>query len=173
VISDPAGSNQWLNFLAAARLVFLDASMKSILWLAAVALVATALRRCSAALRHLLWLLAVLGLFALPVLSWTLPGWNLLPRWMVLPPASPARQSLPAAPEAAVPPHRPTSEPAGQSAPGPVAATAAAGGPAGTAHYQGPSGTPVQVVAIGRPASWPLRWWDTDGRVVPANPAWQ
>jgi carboxyl-terminal processing protease len=34
-------------------------------------------RRASAAERHLLWALTVVGLLALPVLSWTLPSWQL------------------------------------------------------------------------------------------------
>jgi hypothetical protein len=54
-----------------------------------------------------------------------------------------------------------------------MGATAAASGLANTAKYQGPGGTPVQIVAIGQPARWPLRWWDTNGLVVNANPAWQ
>lgn len=38
-------------------------------------------RRGSAALRHLVWVLAVVGVLLLPVLSVRLPGWHVLPRW--------------------------------------------------------------------------------------------
>ena len=49
-------------------------------------------RRGSAALRHLVWALCVVGLLLLPVLSVGLPGWRVLPRW------GPGRR--PAVPEA-------------------------------------------------------------------------
>ena len=78
----PHDANHWQILLAQAGPAALDAVLKSVLLLALAALVTGAMRRCSAAARHLVWLLAVAGLFALPGLSWTLPGWNILPRWM-------------------------------------------------------------------------------------------
>ena len=90
----PHDANYWRILLAQAGPVALDAILKSVLLLALAALVTGAMRRCSAAARHLVWLLAVTGLFALPVLSWTLPRWNILPRWMsVQPGISTAAQS--------------------------------------------------------------------------------
>jgi beta-lactamase regulating signal transducer with metallopeptidase domain/DUF4097 and DUF4098 domain-containing protein YvlB len=59
----------------------LDLALKSVSVLALVTLSMPLLRRGSAALRHLVWLLALMGLLALPFLSAALPGWNLLPRW--------------------------------------------------------------------------------------------
>ena len=125
MMGNPADSSHWLGFLTEARLVFLDASVKGVLLLAAAAIVANGMRRCSAAMRHLMWLLALLGLFALPVLSWTLPGWNILPRWMELQQSRPARQWLQAAPEqpvAAAQPQRQTFKPAERPAPAPIEA---------------------------------------------------
>jgi len=91
------GSDHWSNLLAHAGPVALDAAVKSVLLLAAAALVTGAMRRGSAAARHLVWLLAVMGLFALPALSWTLPGWNILPRWMSVKPSVAAAPERPAA----------------------------------------------------------------------------
>ncbi len=54
---------------------------KSAALLAAAAAVALALRRGSAAARHLVWTLALAGLLALPALSLGIPGWA----WPVLP----------------------------------------------------------------------------------------
>ncbi|HBO42332.1 MAG TPA: hypothetical protein DD670_00005, partial [Planctomycetaceae bacterium] len=39
-------------------------------------------------------------------------------------------------------------------------------------HYTTPDGKWIEVVAIGRPAKWPHRWWDMEGRPIQANPAW-
>ncbi|NLE37981.1 MAG: M48 family metalloprotease, partial [Pirellulaceae bacterium] len=40
------------------------------------------------------------------------------------------------------------------------------------ACYTTPDGKRIEVVAISRPAKWPHRWWDMEGRPVQANPAW-
>lgn len=61
-------------------LVF-DSSLKGAGLLAAAALTALALGRASAATRHLVWLVAVVALLVLPLLSWTLPQWRVLPAW--------------------------------------------------------------------------------------------
>ena len=57
--------------------VLLDASVKSILLLALAAGLTLALKRSSAAFRHLIWLLAVVSCLFLPVISLTLPSWRL------------------------------------------------------------------------------------------------
>jgi TonB family protein len=53
-----------------------EATLKGTVFLLLAGLVAVGLRRASAALRHLLWTLAVISLLALPILSLTLPFWN-------------------------------------------------------------------------------------------------
>ena len=57
--------------------VLLDASIKSILVLALASVMHLALKRSSAAFRHLIWLLAVVSCLCLPVISVTLPSWRL------------------------------------------------------------------------------------------------
>ena len=60
----------WLTML-------LDASIKSVVVLALAAGLNLALKRSSAAFRHLMWLLAVVSCLCLPVISVTLPSWRL------------------------------------------------------------------------------------------------
>ena len=57
--------------------VLLDSSVKSILLLALAAGLTLALKRSSAAFRHLIWLLAIVSCLFLPVISLTLPSWRL------------------------------------------------------------------------------------------------
>jgi beta-lactamase regulating signal transducer with metallopeptidase domain/protocatechuate 3,4-dioxygenase beta subunit len=59
----------------------LDVALKATLVLAAAGVAALALRRSSAAARHLAWCLGLAGALALPVLGLILPGWS----WRVLP----------------------------------------------------------------------------------------
>ena len=66
-------SEHSINWLA----VLLDASIKSIVVLTLAAGLNLALRRSSAAFRHLIWALAVVGCLCLPVISVTLPSWRL------------------------------------------------------------------------------------------------
>src|SRR6266542_1746426 len=54
-----------------------DAAIKGAVVLAAAGLLVLALRRASAAARHLVWCLALAAVVALPVLSAVLPGWSL------------------------------------------------------------------------------------------------
>ncbi len=70
-------SIQWLAAL-------LDASVKSIVVLALAAGLTLALRRSSAAFRHLIWLLAVVSCLCLPVISVTLPSWRVVPQTISL-----------------------------------------------------------------------------------------
>jgi len=53
-----------------------DAVMKATLLLASAALAAVALRRTSAAARHLVWTLALVSAMVLPALSIALPRWR-------------------------------------------------------------------------------------------------
>jgi hypothetical protein len=59
----------------------IDSTLKSIMVLIATGLAAIALRRASAAKRHLLWMIAMTALLALPILSILLPTWRILPPW--------------------------------------------------------------------------------------------
>jgi beta-lactamase regulating signal transducer with metallopeptidase domain/biopolymer transport protein ExbD len=62
--------------------ILLDASVKGVIVLALAGALSVALRRASAASRHLVWSLALVSLIGLPVLSAVLPSWQvpILPR---------------------------------------------------------------------------------------------
>ena len=64
--------------------VLLDATVKGIIILAVAGVLSLTFRRASAATRHLIWLLAVVSLVALPVLSVMTPQWRIpiLPEWV-------------------------------------------------------------------------------------------
>jgi carboxyl-terminal processing protease len=57
--------------------ILLDASLKGAMLLAAAGLLALACRRGTAAARHLIWSLAIVGVLSLPILSMVLPSWRL------------------------------------------------------------------------------------------------
>ena len=61
--------------------VILDSAVKGIIVLSLVALSMLAMRRSSAAKRHLVWTLSVVSLLALPVMSIGFPQWRVLPSW--------------------------------------------------------------------------------------------
>lgn len=76
----------WLSACSVGWLrVVLDATCKGLVILAAGGALSLALRRSSAAARHLVWVLAIGALISLPVLSAVLPGWQVphLPRWEI------------------------------------------------------------------------------------------
>ena len=62
----------WLSLAA-------DAALKGVLILLAALAVTTALRRASAAVRHLVWLAALAGVLLLPVAAAVVPAWRALP----------------------------------------------------------------------------------------------
>src|SRR5437899_12355174 len=66
-------------FSASSLLVDSAAKGTALLVLAAIA--AMILRRDSAATRHLVWLLAIVAILAVPVLSVMLPKWRVMPEW--------------------------------------------------------------------------------------------
>jgi hypothetical protein len=61
--------------------LLLDAALKGGVVLALAAWAVLFMRRATAALRHLIWLTAVVALLCLPALSVLVPGWNVLPNW--------------------------------------------------------------------------------------------
>jgi beta-lactamase regulating signal transducer with metallopeptidase domain len=62
--------------------VLLDATIKGAALLVLAGVVARCMmRRTSAAPRHAVWMLAMVGLLLLPLLSTALPGWRILPQW--------------------------------------------------------------------------------------------
>src|SRR5262249_27358809 len=79
-MSVPADFATLLSLMTASDTVWvaaLDTMIKVTLLLAAAGAGAVALGRSSAALRHLVWTLALTGALVLPMLSITLPKWQL------------------------------------------------------------------------------------------------
>ena len=66
-----------INELPLSWLPLADAVVKASLMLLAAALTSLILRRASAALRHLVWTLALCSALLLPVVSLALPKWQL------------------------------------------------------------------------------------------------
>ncbi|MGB0578786.1 MAG: M56 family metallopeptidase [Limisphaerales bacterium] len=56
-----------------------DAALKSVALLILVGALMLSLRKASAATRHTVWIFAMVGLLALPILSFSLPKWTALP----------------------------------------------------------------------------------------------
>jgi len=62
--------------------VVVDSAVKGFVLTLAAAIGMLALRKTSASLRHLLWVSAMAGLVALPIMSFVLPSWRVLPSWI-------------------------------------------------------------------------------------------
>jgi len=69
-------------------LLLVDSAIKGAALLTLAAIAAMLLRRDSAATRHLVWLLAMIAMIAVPVMSALLPQWRVLPQWASVAPAS-------------------------------------------------------------------------------------
>ncbi|MGI8603729.1 MAG: M56 family metallopeptidase [Verrucomicrobiales bacterium] len=70
-----------MMLLGAVLPLLLDSALKGLLLLVLAGVVAIAAGKASAATRHLVWMAAVFSLLVLPILSASLPGWRVLPRW--------------------------------------------------------------------------------------------
>ena len=80
---------RWATALLPAML---DAAVKGAVLLAAAWMVVALMRKASAASRQLVWLLALAGLLALPVVSALAPSWQVLPGWAKVAVPAPAQQ---------------------------------------------------------------------------------
>ena len=78
--------------------ILLDAAVKSVVVLVMAGVMMACMRKRSAAARHLLCFLAVASLPVLPVLSWALPGWRVLPGWLDFRGTKPVMVKQPAKP---------------------------------------------------------------------------
>ncbi|MGD0137627.1 MAG: M56 family metallopeptidase [Tepidisphaeraceae bacterium] len=92
--------------------VLLDAAIKGLVILSLTGLAVLAMRRASAAARHLAWFLGTLSLLILPILSAALPSWHILPRWAdnataPEPIAAPAPLLAPTVPDNQILPYEP------------------------------------------------------------------
>jgi hypothetical protein len=76
------------DVFSASSLLLVDSAVKGTALLALAAALAIILRRDSAATRHLVWLLAIVALLAVPLLSAMLPQWRVLPEWASIRPAT-------------------------------------------------------------------------------------
>ncbi|MDP6721196.1 MAG: M56 family metallopeptidase, partial [Pirellulaceae bacterium] len=88
-------SDSTISSHAAAFVISLlvDSTIKAAILLALVAAVMSLSKKVSAATRHLVWLLSLAVIPALPILVLILPTWNVLPNWL----ASPAGRARPIA----------------------------------------------------------------------------
>jgi beta-lactamase regulating signal transducer with metallopeptidase domain len=97
--------------LGASSLLLVDSTVKCSALLVLAACAAMLLRRDSAATRHLVWLLAIVAMLAVPVLSAMLPQWRVLPGWAIIAPPpvavakSPPSVGTPAEGAVALPQH--------------------------------------------------------------------
>jgi len=83
--------------------ILLDASWKGVVLLLTALLLSLLLRRAAAATRHLVWSLALIGLLALPVLSFVLPTWSVPLVPQVVPSAPRLERSITPAPQYRLP----------------------------------------------------------------------
>ncbi len=104
--------------------LLLDASLRGTFILALAGIATLILRRASAALRHGIWLLAVVSLLALPVLSAALPAWQILPSAIrAIASSAPSSVASPSA-SPSVSPAPPNASLAVSSPPAPVSSSA-------------------------------------------------
>lgn len=78
--------------------LLVDSAVKGTALLLVAAIASLVLIRDSAAVRHLVWLLAVVSTLAVPVLSATLPEWRALPEWARMPSSIPLADGVSSGP---------------------------------------------------------------------------
>ncbi|MBI5384561.1 MAG: M56 family metallopeptidase [Verrucomicrobia bacterium] len=102
-----------------------DLALKSLLVLAVAGAASLALRRASAAARHLVWCVGVVSVLLLPLLTTVLPHWRVavLPRWTT--DVSDQSDTSDASPRSPAPPYREAAESWSASSPGIAAHEAA------------------------------------------------
>ena len=133
--------------------LILDAAVKSAALLLLAGALTAAMRRHSAALRHLVWTLAAAGLLLIPALSATVPKWRLAVR-----PSAPAAVGAPAAAPVVLEPAAAASDaPSYRSHPSDPSALAGAQ-PAAVARAQKPAGL-AAFRAAWRWSAWIVLAW--------------
>ena len=70
--------------LGTSSLMLVDSAIKGAALLLLATVVTLVFRLDSAATRHLIWLVAIVGMLAVPVFSAILPQWRVLPAWAVI-----------------------------------------------------------------------------------------
>lgn len=70
--------------LSTSSLLLVDSAIKGGVVLLLAAVIALLLRRDSAATRHLVWQVSIVGMLVVPVFSAVLPQWRILPAWAVI-----------------------------------------------------------------------------------------
>lgn len=88
------------GLFSAPSVLLVDSAVKGTALLILSWIAAVMLRRDSAAARHLVWLLAIVALLAVPFLSAMLPQWQILPEWTNISPAPPVVAPRPLTKEA-------------------------------------------------------------------------
>lgn len=159
----------WMNplverWMAAGPVVLpllLDSAFKGALILALTAMVTLAMRRASAAARHLAWFLGTAGLLTMPILSAVVPRWNIMPSWATSGPRDEVQAAKASAISAAstlraasTPPAFPAMREGANDLPGASNATAA--GPATTPWPSSPAMPPRAPVPW---QAWILTAW--------------
>ena len=94
--------------------ILLDAAAKGLIVLLLVAITAQAMRKTSAAARHLVWFLGICGLLLLPALSAALPSWHILPNLWPDETSARIQPAASASPELELKPARPMPPPAAE-----------------------------------------------------------
>ena len=87
-----------MGALGAALPLLMDSALKGVALLTLAGLLSLVLRKASAAARHLVWLIALGALLALPMLSAMLPGWRVLPSWTLMAPQAAVSPAVAVAP---------------------------------------------------------------------------
>ena len=132
--------------------VLLDAAIKGAALLGVAYLAVRLMWRASAALRHMVLFLAMLGLLALPTLSALLPQWEVLPRWLDV--RTTSTEPLVASPEFSAP----------LAVPAPIASDALEVAPPPTA--------PAAIETVEVPAAEPAPRWSRGQLLDWVLPAW-